>query len=672
MRFLAKITVVSVIYTSIAFAGTIPAKTTRSTNTQMLLPHNLYLADLDGDGSAEYVQFSSNKIFVSKSDLAKTGLTHLYLDHPIDRLLVGDFGGLGHDQLCALFDDASLTCFILSKNSGELREWFAQNDLVSRTADAILADFNADGRDELLVYSPVSGGIKMHAFTGERGFEPMARFELGNLESAARPNMRFRAGDFNADGRQDLAVINDQGQVSVFHSVFDGKTNTFWWHFTTRSGFLEFVDELSVARVDGDRTDDLVVHNPNSGIVTFHRAELVKGEPPSIVVQIPAIKRLYGTTLAWTRVTPRPALPSGKALQHDQLFVFDHSSEQITIARPSTDGQTRSYVEYLRHLAPRNHYGWAPLDQKPWLVLKCKLADRDKEHRDAQFFRDIFTAQGELDVTEYMSAISYGSLDVTGTHLDEHWHRMRETVADAAKLDRHGKTQACVNAAGADESKYFNTVVLINDDIDAGFHGRVILGPSAWNLSFLAHEMGHGLGFNHSFDDTDRKNSDWSQPGEYYDHWDIMSAMAIHGFAGPHKVTSGPTMNAPYRMQAGWIPSQRIHEIDRSQGPRSVNVKLAAIDRPEANGPLVVTIGSDRNDFYTIEFRLKEGWDRGIPKDAVLVHHVVKSRAILVNKATGGAERLPGSTARYENGVTLKVNAFDSKAGLAHITLLLE
>ena len=74
----------------------------KGTNSQNLPPANLQLADIDADGVTDFIQFVSNKIFVSKTDYEKTGILHLYTARPIKRILVGDFHGDKYSQTCAI------------------------------------------------------------------------------------------------------------------------------------------------------------------------------------------------------------------------------------------------------------------------------------------------------------------------------------------------------------------------------------------------------------------------------------------------------------------------------------------------------------------------------------------------------------------------------------------
>ena len=60
-------------------------------NTQVKLPNNLILGDVDGDCIDEFIQFKNNKIFIFKTDKKQTGMMHHYLPHKIVKVVVGNF-----------------------------------------------------------------------------------------------------------------------------------------------------------------------------------------------------------------------------------------------------------------------------------------------------------------------------------------------------------------------------------------------------------------------------------------------------------------------------------------------------------------------------------------------------------------------------------------------------
>lgn len=97
-----------------------------------------------------------------------------------------------------------------------------------------------------------------------------------------------------------------------------------------------------------------------------------------------------------------------------------------------------------------------------------------------------------------------------------------------------------------DKSKYAGEVAMFKTDLgDAGTLGGVLASPGSMSVTFLGHETGHVFGLSHSFDQSDRKDANWSAPGEYFDKYDIMSAMnvytTLHGKFGK----SGPPPTPP-------------------------------------------------------------------------------------------------------------------------------
>jgi hypothetical protein len=641
------------------------SKRTRGTNTQALVPNNIHLADVNADGWTDFLQYSSNKIFVSNTDFDKTGILHAYLGRPIKRMLTGDFHGDGYDQTCAILDTNALQCFGIGADRRELWWWFTQGSFIGDNEDAIVGDYNGDRREDILVYNRSNGQFRMYALQGDYFFYPMPAFQVGNLTGLSA-GMTVRAGDFNGDGRDDVMVVNGYRQVIYYVSVFDGTNNTFWWAFTSNGGVVGADDQVSVARVDNNAVDDVVLRNRVTGATRFFRMEYQNGNLPALTgVSTGQIATYANAQVFWGIM--HGALSEPGAYYREDAMVFLNDYNMFVRSDARWDGSAYTYWWIYNQYAPNNHAGWAPFTAKPWLILKCKFADRPEEPQPNQFFRELFTSGGSGGTVDYFRDISYGSWDLSGNALSDTWYTMSVTLAQAGALDRYGKTQKCVEAYGGSTAGYVNVVALINAQIDSGFHGRVLLDPGAWNVTFAAHEMGHGFGFGHSYDDTSRRAADWSGPGEYWDHWDIMSAMNVFTFANHNRLTAGPEMNAPYKTKNGWIPAHRMTRLVPGTTRQSVTLNLASINRPEGNGALMVRVGSNDNDYYTIEYRMKSGWDQGIPRDTVLVHQVLNGVSRLIT--AGGVERLPGSSYTFASGFNLRVNSFATQGYTANVTI---
>ena len=640
-------------------------KHTRGNNSQLAIPQNLILADVDGDGYSDFVQYASNKLFVSKTDYAKTGVLHLYTGRPIKRVLTGDFHGDKYDQTCVITDDNALACYGIGANKHELWWWFTQGAFVGDNEDFIIGDYDGDGRDDILVYPRAGGALRMYSMKGDYFFAAMPAFSQGNMAGTGA-GMQLRAGDFNGDGRDDIMAVNPARQVIYYASVFDGTNNTFWWAFTSVGNFVGADEQVTVARVDDNAIDDIALHNRVTGATRFHRLEYGNGSPPALAVTTGQIGAMANSQLFWGFM--HGSLPEAGGNTRDDAMVYDQSWNQIVRSDARWDGSKLTYWWNYTQWAPNNHTGWAPLAAKPWLVLKCKFSDIGSEPRPNQFYQDL--VHGAL--VPYWSAVSYGSWDLSGSKVVDAWNTMAIGTAGWGNISRYDRVGNCINSYAGSTAGYVNVIGVVNGEGDAGnAGGRVLATPNSSNMTFLAHETGHTFGWGHSFDDTQRLNSSWSAPGEYFDFWDIMSAMAVHDFAHPQGVLAGPEMNAPYRTKQAFIPAHRITKLVPSAAVQTWRANVAAIHRPEGSGALMVRVGNDDNNYYTVEYRMKDGWDAGIPRATVLVHRVTAGVSYLIT-AGNGPERLVGSVSSFPLGarnVTVRVLGFAAEGYTADVQI---
>ena len=647
-----------------ATASGAAAKRTRGTNTQLVMPRNLQLVDINADGLSDFVQFAGNRIFVSNTEYAQAGILHYYHHIAIKRLILGDFQGNGYDQTCLISVDNVLTCFGTSPDRTELWWWFTQGAFASDDDDLVVSDYDGDGRDDVLVYSRAGQPFRMYSVKGDFFFEPTPAFAQGNLESAVGRGMRIRAGDFNGDGRADILAVNRHRQLIRYDSVFDGTNQTFWWAFTSVGGFAGEDDHVSVARINADAVDDVVLHNWKNGATRFYHLEWADGYLPS-VAGVPTGQIDVGDNrlLFWGFM--HSGLNEPGAVYRDDAMVYVLGADMFVRSDARWDGGTLTYWwAYTQH-APNNHQGWAPNTAKRWLFIKCKFADITAVPQPDAFYQNLNAAH-----VQYWREITYGSWDLSGSVVDNAWYMMTVTNEQWRNLPGRGeRIYACVSAYGRSTDGY-QVAVIVNGEGDAGSDGwRILLTPDSSNLTFLAHEAGHGFGWGHSFDDSPQKNAWWSGPGEYFDTWDIMSAMSVFTFMHPQGTVAGPEMNAPYRTKQALIPAHRIIRLSPSALNSSVQLNLAALNRPEAGGPLMVRIGEDDNNYFAVEYRVPTLWDQGILQPAVLVRRVTNGTSYLI---TGnGAERLIGAVYTFSSGgasFTLRVNGFAATGYMADVT----
>ena len=331
-------------------------RTTRGSNTQLAMPQNLLLADVDGDGISDFVRYDGNDVSVASTSFEQTGLLHLFTGRPVKRVLTGDFHGDRRDQVCAITDDNALACYGISSDKHALWWWFTQGTFVGDNEAAVVGDFDADGRDDVLVYPRAGGAYRMYSIKGDAFFAATPSFNPGNLGTAAA-GLQLRAGDFGGDGRDDLLIVNPAGQMISYASVWDGTSHTFWWAFTSSGGLVGAADQVTVARVDDDMVDEVVLRNRTSGATRFLRLEFNGGNPPALGnVAIGQLSTAGNSLVFWGALHGAVQEPGGAT--RDDALVYDLGTGMFNRADARWDGSQLTYWWAYTQYAP----GAGPVD----------------------------------------------------------------------------------------------------------------------------------------------------------------------------------------------------------------------------------------------------------------------------------------------------------------------
>jgi hypothetical protein len=270
-----------------------------------------------------------------------------------------------------------------------------------------------------------------------------------------------------------------------------------------------------------------------------------------------------------------------------------------------------------------------------WAIVLCRFSDRSAETRPRDYYEDLFTANGAGGVCDYWRTVTSNSWDLSGSQVFG-WFQMSHASTEVATLSFPGQRGTLVQwgrdaaaANGVNLAAFDNVLVIQNYGIDHGAAGNGVVivhqDPAVCEFGFICHEMGHGHGLPHSFS----ANPDF----EYGDGWDVMSFatttplfnIAFRGAAG--SATVG--LNARNLEALGAVPARRLWN---APGPDfSETVILQPLNQaPIGNrGALVAKVlpgstrpGRGNGSSYTVEFRRRTGWDRAIPRDAVIVHEV--------------------------------------------------
>jgi hypothetical protein len=194
-------------------------------------PADLVAGDFNGDGRTDLAvanAFSNTvSVLLGNGDgTFQNQVTYAVGSGPV-ALVAGDFNGDGRTDLAvANYDDSDMSV-LLGNGDGTFQHQLTY-PVGSSPVALVAGDFNGDGRTDLAVTNagsldshgnliPGTSTVSVLLGNGDGTFQHQVTYAVGNAPSA------LVAGDFNGDGRTDLAVANaDSNTVSVLLGNGDG------------------------------------------------------------------------------------------------------------------------------------------------------------------------------------------------------------------------------------------------------------------------------------------------------------------------------------------------------------------------------------------------------------------------------------------------------------------
>jgi hypothetical protein len=291
----------------------------------------------------------------------------------------------------------------------------------------------------------------------------------------------------------------------------------------------------------------------------------------------------------------------------------------------------------------------------------------------------MFINAGTGGLNDYWSDVSNRGVNLQGSVVVG-WYAEPFTIAQAQARDRGQRYQDCIDAARYAPADPYTppggqlVAVITSPGIDLfGMDGVGAFLPVDVDLGGMTHEVGHGLGFNHSFsDDPDFRDAPWAQIGEYDDQWDIMSFANTFSKSTPNYGFGGPALNGVHSDRMGWIPRDQILTFG-ANGVSYGTVQLVPL-YGSAAGTKLIRIPFDPGDlfrYYTVEYRTKSSWDSSVPADIVMIHETRQHSdgqyySYLLRDHTGARSPVQSLNA---NGVTINVDSINPVTHQASITI---
>jgi hypothetical protein len=221
-------------------------------------PAGIVAADFNRDGRTDVVSASQ---LGNISVLLGTGLGRFLsaVSFPVSNeatyIIADDLNGDGRLDVAVANENSNTISILLGNGNGTFG---LKNDIAvgSQPFSLSVGDFNGDQKHDLVVansgqFPNDPGSISILLGNGDGTFQPARNIRVGNLPVSAA------VGDFNKDGKQDLAVANFvDNTVSVLRGNGDGTfgapSNLIFPQFSQ-------VFQVAVADVDGDHNEDLIV-----------------------------------------------------------------------------------------------------------------------------------------------------------------------------------------------------------------------------------------------------------------------------------------------------------------------------------------------------------------------------------------------------------------------------
>jgi hypothetical protein len=297
---------VSVLLNTLAPIATTPNFAAQQSFATGIGPRSPVVADLNGDGKPDLVLINQNSASVSVllSTTAPGAATPSFAAQQTfatgaspRAVAVGDLNGDGRPDL-AVDNLSSSTVSVLINTTvpGAVTPSFAaQQSFATGTgpASVSLGDFNGDGRPDLAVgnFDSSANSVSVLLNITAPG-AATALFTAQQSFAAGAGAYGVAVGDLNGDGRPDLAVGNANGEtVSVLlNTTAPGATSpSFAAQQTFATGVIPF--SLAVADFNGDGRVDLAVSNYGSNTVSV----LLNATTPGAANLIFAAQQTFAT-----------------------------------------------------------------------------------------------------------------------------------------------------------------------------------------------------------------------------------------------------------------------------------------------------------------------------------------------------------------------------------------